>query len=485
MNNDFITLLVNPPIPFLISNKEYKLPPALLYLAGYLRRAGENVEVLDLNIYKPWESNPERPEEECYNILLKKIIEIKPSLIGFGCLFSGNFSAVLKLSEVVKEQFPTLRIVIGGMHPTIYASEILTYCPSIDYIVLGEGETQLLSVVKCFKNGGFDISKIRNGFAFRVEGKVIVQPHTEYIDNLDDIPFPAYDIVNFEPYKSDLSCWHNPKGLHFNMTVPLITSRSCPYKCNFCSMFLVMGTKFRSRSAQNVVDEIELLYNKYHMKHFNIMDDNFTLNKKRTMEICNEICRRNINIEFETLNGVMLYKLDKDIIDAMVSTGWVRGALSIESGSDYIRNEIMGKRLSREKIYKTVELCRSHPSLYLKACFIIGMPEDTQETLMDTYKMTKELDVHEVLVANIIPFPGTSVFYQCLRDNLFIKLDLKNLWKDSSLYCHPANKRFFIKPYNLEMEGLQHFREKFDRLADLKRNKTLLRSALLTEIQNV
>lgn len=473
MNNEnFVTLLVNPPIPFDIPNKEYKLPPAMLYLAGYLKKANERVEVLDLNTYKPWLSNPEKPEEACYSILFEKISRIKPSLIGFGCLYSGNFPGVLKLSNFVKEKFRNIKIVIGGMHPTIFAQEILTNCLAIDFIVIGEGEQQLLSLVKCLKNEEPNAFQTDDGFAFRADGKVIVCPKKAHVENLDNIPFPAYELVNFDDYRADLSNWHNPKQLKFDITVPLITSRSCPYRCNFCSMFLVMGPRFRPRSAKNVVDEIELLYTQYGINHFNIMDDNFTLDKARVLEICEQIRQRNINIQFETLNGVMLHKLDKDIIEAMVAAGWVRGALSIESGSDYIRNKVMGKNLQKEKIYEVVELAKKHPSLYLKGCYIIGLPEDTHETLMETYKMIEELDIKEALVANIIPYSGTRLFNQCLRDNLFIDdLNLENLWRDSSLYCHPSNKRFFIKPYNLTLTDLQYYREKFDALSESKKRK--------------
>lgn len=478
MHKYFATLLVNPPIPFVITNKEYKLPPSLLYLAAYLRKADENVDILDLNIYKPWESNPENPEEECYTVLLGKIREIKPSLVGFGCLFSGNFPGVLKLSEVVKEEFPDIRIVIGGIHPTVFAGEILANCQFIDYVVIGEGERQLLALVRCLRNGEFDIAKVGSGFACRRDGRVIVQPQREYIENMDEIPFPAYELVDFEQYKSDLSHWHNPKGLRFDMTVPLITSRSCPYRCNFCSMFLVMGSRFRARSSQNVVDEIELLYDQYGIRHFNIMDDNFTFSKERTIEICEQIIKRNMSIEFETLNGLMLHKLDKDIIDAMVSAGWIRGALSIESGSDYIRNEVMGKLLPKEKIYEVIELIKRHPSVYLKDCYILGMPEDTYETLMDTYELIRELKIDETLVANAVPFPGTKLFEQCVRDNLLIDFDLPNIWRDTSLYCHPTNERFFIRPYNLELETLQYFREEFNKLSNLKKRRKTTKSKL-------
>jgi radical SAM superfamily enzyme YgiQ (UPF0313 family) len=236
-------------------------------------------------------------------------------------------------------------------------------------------------------------------------------------------------------------------------------------------MFLVMGPKFRPRSAGNVVDEIELLYDRYGINHLNIMDDNFTFDKQRVLDICFEIQRRRLDIQFETLNGVMLHKMDKEVIDAMASAGWVRGALSIESGSDFIRNDVMGKHLPKEKIYEVVRLIREHPSIRLKGCFVIGMPEDTLQTLEDTYTMIEEIDIDEALVANLVPYPGTRVYDQCLKDDLFIDLDIKTLWKFDALYPHPGNKRFFVKPYSLSLEDLIHFRKRIDELCDRKMKK--------------
>src|SRR5208283_688185 len=150
------------------------------------------------------------------------------------------------------------------------------------------------------------------------------------------------------------------------------------------------------------------------------MDDNLTLNKKRIIEICDLICRRGLLLQFETLNGLMTSTLDEEVVNALVSAGWIRGAIAIESGSDYIRNKVMKKRLQRDKIYNAVELISRHPHVYLKSYFIAGMPEDTNETLQETYDMINELTIREAYVTNVVPFPGTALFDQCVRDDLFI-----------------------------------------------------------------
>ncbi len=235
-------------------------------------------------------------------------------------------------------------------------------------------------------------------------------------------------------------------------------------------MYLVGGSRFRHRTAENVVAEMELLYEKYQVRHFSFMDDNLTFSKKRTIEICDQILKRNLNVQFETLNGLYVRSLDQDVIDALVSAGWVRGALAIESGSDYIRNIIIKKNISKEKVYEIVGLIKKYPQVYVKAYFIIGMPEDTNETLMETYNMINDLNIDEPTVTNVVPFPGTKLFDQCVRDRLFIDdVDLSTLWKDNSFYL-TNNQRFFLKPYKIELEELKSYRTKLDQLLTDKQN---------------
>lgn len=462
-------LLVYSPIPRNFYNREYYLPSGLLYLGAALQKNNEEVKLLDLRTFQKKELDP--PEGFYESKLIETISDFKPGLIGFGGLISGNFLDILKLSKAAKKEFPEIPTIMGGVHASMYPREILENCSSLDWLILGEGEESMVQLVNMIKNNCFEFEKI-DGFAFRTERGVIINLKRNYIKNLDDIPFPAYNLINLEDYYEDTSEWHNPKNLPINTEVPIISSRSCPNDCNFCMSSKLAGRGWRARSPENVVNEIEYIYREYNHRHFSFMDDNFTLSKPRVIEIFNQIKKRGLNIQFETHNGVSVNTLDEEIIDAMASAGLTRIALPIESGSDYIRNEIMKKNLCRKKILDVIRFLKERDQIYIRAFFIIGMPEETHATLMDTYNMIKEIDVDKVHLTNIIPFPGTRVFKQAVRDNLLVDLSLKDLCTSDELF--QANyDRFFIKPYNLELSDLHEFRKKCDSLitkqkADLK-----------------
>ena len=458
---DFSTLLVNCPTPPDMPNKEFILPSSLLYLAGYLQAAGEAVEVLDCNTLRPWETDPEHPENACLEPLLERVAVSKPGLIGISCLFSGQFPTVLKFAAAIKRHHPDLRIVIGGMHPTIFPTEILTHCADIDYVVIGEGESQLLALVRHLKSGGSAFGELPEGLAFRESGQVVVRPKTSFFTDLDALPPPAYNLFDFAAYEHDTHHWHNPRNLPIGVSAPIISSRSCPNRCPFCSMFMVMGPRFRARSAKHVVEEMRLLYETRGVRHFTFMDDNLTYSRRRILEICENIRQANMDIQFETPNGLMVRTLDAEVLDAMAESGWVRGAIAIESGSDYIRNTIMGKKLPSDMIFKAIECIRKHPQVYIKAYFLMGMPEDTRETLEESVGMINQLDVDEVYVTNVIPFPGTELYKQCHRDGLLLDIDPQTLWKENVFY-YTDNKRFFIKPYATSLDILAEYRKIFD-----------------------
>ena len=190
---------------------------------------------------------------------MRKRLDGKPPLmVGIGCLFSGQFKPVREIAGFIKTHYANLPIVIGGMHPTVFAHQILSNCPEIDYVVIGEGEPQVVGLAHRLEAGLKPPAL--DGLAWRQDGKVVLQPKIQYLKNLDCLPLPAYHLIDFRSYHHDTSHWHNPRNLDFKLTIPLLSSRSCPNRCNFCSMYQVMGKHFRARSPESVVDEIELLY---------------------------------------------------------------------------------------------------------------------------------------------------------------------------------------------------------------------------------
>ena len=199
-------LLVNPPIPNFWYNDEYYLPSSMLYLAASLRQHGHSPQILDMKTLKKEKTLGQTYAYE--ESLCSTIRAFEPDMIGFGCLFSGNFPDVLRFATVCKEQFPQLPIVAGGIHFTIHAEKIMEQCPVFDLIVLGEGERSLPQLVAAL-TAGKSVAAI-DGVAWRDSGTVKINSKASYIENPDEIPFPAYDLIKMQDYFVDTSAWHNP-----------------------------------------------------------------------------------------------------------------------------------------------------------------------------------------------------------------------------------------------------------------------------------
>lgn len=471
-------LYINPPVYNRLGSPD--MPMSLLYLSAVSRQYCDT-KILDLI----------HTEGNYRDNLEKTINEYKPDLVGITCIFSGCVESALEVARLIKNMRPETLLMMGGTHPTIFAEKILKNCFDVDIIFIGEGEASIRRVLQALDSSNPDFSDI-GGIAYRErnsrpvltaysrdgeylswisECSIHYNPNTEFIQNLDELPMPAYDLFRFEDYTIDTSNWYNPNGIDFSngLVSAIITSRSCPQRCSFCSNRLVMGTKFRARSPQSVLDEIELLYDRYHVRYFDIEDDNFTLDKRRAIEICNGIVARKMKIAFEMRNGLSVKTLDEEVISAMVEAGLIRATLAIESGSDYIRNEVVGKHLGREKIYEVSNIFSKYEKVHLNAFFIMGFPEETEETLLDSIKMIKELQLDNVIMFALLPLPGTRVFDQCIRDNLFIeKYDEDTFWKNGNLFPQMRNAKFFVKPYRLSLEQLYRYHGIFN---DLKREK--------------
>lgn len=463
-------LLINPQNSDQIRSPGYFLIPlSLLYLAGTSRLVSDT-RILDLNVLKKKHLESHAGGDFPYlEAVEQEVARLKPDFVGITCLFSEQFGMVLNIADSVKKVHPTAITVLGGMHPTIFYKDILENCPNVDAMVIGEGEKTLEKVLT------YDFEKwdTIEGFAFKDrEKQVRVNENIPFIQDLDALAPPAYDLFNFEDYRLDSSGWYNPKKFDIGTSAPVLTSRSCPYKCSFCGMNLVMGTSFRSRSAEVVFKEMEYLYHEHNVRYFNIMDDNFTLDKKRIKKICQYIIDAKIDISFDMPNGIMTTTLDDDVIDALAEAGFAYCFLAIESGSDYIRNKVMHKQLSLETIYRVVKSFRRHPQIHLAAFFLMGMPEETRETLDETYKLIEELDLDSFKMSVATPFPGTKLFDQCMRDKLFLTDDerLNSLWRDTNWYQRILNvdPPYFFKPYKMEIDELEEYAEKFEALRHLK-----------------
>ena len=458
-------MLIHPAPNWSAVNERASLgmPLSLLYLSGAIREFCNDIIVFDAYL----KGNDD--------VKLNQIInEKKPFIVGINCLFSGNFPETSRLAAKIKQQFPDVKIVLGGIHPTMYYREIMAYCPYVDAICLGEADYSFPLLVQYYREATLkeiDLPEDMHGVVIRSNNGVIVKERHDYIMNLDKLPMPGYEYFDFDRYRVNVSTIFNPRKIKISeVLMPLLTSRSCPNQCYFCAMRLVMGDRFRMRSAQKVFDEMKHLYDTYGVNYFNIADDNFSFDRKRTLDLCNLITKSRMNIYMSFWAGLMIKTLDQEIVDAMCESGGIRFNLAIESGSDFIRNKIIRKKCSKEKIIDVVNAVKKN-NVLANAFFMIGFPEETEESLEDTISLINELDMLDsIVLSKVNPLPGTKLFEQCMRDNLFIEdIDESLFWKGEhtlakSMLDGGGLGRFLIRPYHLSIKKLEDYNEKIVKL---------------------
>ena len=460
-------LFINPPTSrnqFIGSDNYF--PLGLLSIASILKKHKIESKIIDINnIFYNKNLNHEILNLYIENQLIPFITEYNPDIIGIGCIFCGAFKNLLTISQKIKKKFSEIPIVTGGIHPTQFPSEILKKYEFIDYIILGEGEHTFLELTNSLMQKDNKYEDI-DGIAFRKNNNIIVNPKTKFIKNLHDLPNINYNIIDVTDYKMDTSSWYSPKNIPVKQPFPVITSRSCPNHCSFCNMRSVHGPKIRYRPPNDVLHEIEYLYDTYNIRYFQFIDDNLTFNRQRIIDICNGIIAKNLTIQFDTPSGVAISTLDKDVIDLMVEAGMVRISIAIESGSEYIRNNIMHKHLKTEKIFEVVDACIEHHHLFINAFFIIGMPQETMQTLEETYNLITKLYLDKYAISYATPFPGTELFNYCQKNKL-LPFSFEEYIDVDDLQGRSDRPHF--KPHNITIDELIEFKQKCENYMQLKR----------------
>jgi magnesium-protoporphyrin IX monomethyl ester (oxidative) cyclase len=209
---------------------------------------------------------------------------------------------------------------------------------------------------------------------------------------------------------------------------PILTSRGCPAKCCFCASANVWGKRYRLRSPEMVMKEIKLLKKEYNIEEFQIQDDNFTLNKKRIIQICKDL--KYMDLHWSMPNGVALWALDEEMIEAMSEAGCHFIIAAIESGNERVLKEVIKKPL---KLDRVIDLCKciKKNRIFLSGFFIVGFPDETLDEIRDTFKFALKCNLDIAGFSYATPLPSTQLWEQAERENLFTnKFDFTNLTYD-------------------------------------------------------
>jgi magnesium-protoporphyrin IX monomethyl ester (oxidative) cyclase len=356
----------------------------------------------------------------------------RPDLVAISCLFSGQIVDILNICRQVKQVSPDIFTLLGGTHPTFMAREIMQNHREVDFILLGESDASFPLLIRAL-NGEGDLSRI-DGIAFRGNGNEVVNPKTHYIENLDEIPFPALDLLPMETYYrihkpiSSIVLGSLPESRRF---APMITSRGCPFRCRFCSSTRYWGYRYRYRSAANILEEIEERVERYGIGEIQFLDDNLTVNRARALELFRGMIDRKLPIRWCMPNGVQVSTLDDELLELMRRSGCYEMNLAIESGCQDVLDRIIQKPLKLSSVDGVVRKAKSI-GIRLNAFFMIGLPGETPAQIRKTLEYARRSDVDFPILFKTNPLVGSEVHRICvekgyisrnyeLQDNDFFK----------------------------------------------------------------
>jgi len=373
-------LLLSTPHPL----EESPVPPlSLSYLASVLAREGIEVKILDFLVTQ---YHPRK--------LRRELEEYRPQLVGATCV-TLNYLLARRMLKLCKAFDPHIFTVIGGPHVTFALEETLLRSPWIDAVVIGEGERTLVELVRTLEEdkGIHQVS----GIAFADGDMVVKTPPQAHIENLDQLPLPARELLPMARYRA------------LGTACTVITSRGCPFSCIFCSGRRMFGPKVRFRSPGLVVDEIEKLQRDFGLTKINIVDDTFTLNHHHARAVCEEMLRRNLKIKWSVFARVD--RISEDLAQLMNRAGCEWILFGVESADEGILKTIR-KGITPDEVRRGVKIA-AEAGINVFNSFILGLPGESRDTALKSLAFGDEL-YHKYGAKYgfhiLSPLPGTEVY---------------------------------------------------------------------------
>ncbi len=338
------------------------------------------------------------------NDVIKKARQFGADLIGVSLMSFKHDTAYKLVNDIKKAGFT---VVIGGPHISTLRAKVLEECEA-DLAIKMEGEYALLELCK-----GKKPKQIKN-LIYKENGKIIENEDRGPIINLDGIPFPTYEKFELEKYRS--------------RSIPIVSSRGCPYKCIYCPIKVTMGRMFRFRSPKNIFKEVKYWEGRSYT-YFQINDDNFTMIKERVSKFCDMIIKSGMKVLFAADNGVRADRVDYDILKKMRKAGFKYISFGVEAGTDRVL-KVIKKGENLESIDKAIKISVDL-GFEVTLFFLLGSPTETEEDIKESIKLTLKYKIKDVRFYNIIPFPQTEL-YDWIKENDYFLKDPKTYLNDSS-----------------------------------------------------
>jgi len=378
-----------------------RIPPlGLAYIAAVLEKEGFEVEILDNYMLN-------KPIEDV-KLQVKKL---NPEIVGIGCS-SNTYQRCVETAKAVKQVLPSCKVVVGGPHPSFMPESMLQH-PEIDYVVMGEGERAMLELAINIRKRASDSAFASiPGIAYNHEGKTVKNAQS-FIKDLDQLPFPARHLLPMHLYFRAIDY------LDVEPVTTMTVLRGCPYNCNWCNVKGLWGATCRAFGPARVVTEIDHLVKNYGIKGIYFMGDNFTINKKRTMQLCELIKESKLDIEWACDTGVD--QISRDLLKAMRGAGCRTIWFGVESGSPAVLKKI-NRGITTQQVEQTIRLCKEE-GVKTAVSFMLGIPGETVKDMKATYEFAKKIDPDWCHFNIFIAYPGCYLYEEILRDGLYDRLE--------------------------------------------------------------
>ena len=437
MHNILKVTLVNPPYPEHAHSHPPFIPLGIAYLGAIAEQAGHEVSVIDC-----------QAERLTVDGFKTRVSQLNADVIGVTST-TLLYNQAKRILTAAKEAHPSATTMIGGSHVTFWDENALNECPAIDVIVRREGETTFNELLS-HKQNNQSFEGILGTTIRGPKGKIIRHEDRPFLQNLDSLPSPAYHLLPVEAFR------------RMGKTIfPLVTSRGCVQWCDFCSTVRMFGRGYRVRNPHRVVDEMEMLHNKYGESQFTFYDDAFTINRNHTIAMCQDILDRKLKVEWDCETRVDA--VDKELLEIMHKAGCITVWFGVESGSTKIL-EKMHKKINREQVKEAFKIAQKAGMMTI-ASAVIGFPGETEETAWETINFINSLNPDDIGCYIATPYPGTPMYEEVVKNGWLRVTDFNKYDTATPTFETPelsmerlreikykAHQKFYLRPsYVLKM----------------------------------
>lgn len=401
------------------SSLQRMLPPlGILSIASVLEQAGFEVHVVDLH------AEQLTPDE--FREILRKL---RPRFVGITVL-SAHFVPANHVASICKEEIPDVKVYAGGVHAESCPEQMLRN-PCIDAVGRGDGETVMLDLVREVPYP--DVA----GLSYRDNGRVVHNALAPEAADLDDYPFPAYHLIDFDNY-------FPPSGSYRDLpAINVLMTRGCPGRCTFCNS---ANTRLRSRSVEKMVELIKMLRYEHGIRQLYFYDDTFTANPKTVREFCLAMIRDQVDVKWICYVRGDMFR--DELAALMAKSGCHQVLMGIESGSAKLMKDA-GKPIKKERYLEAVRTAHRH-GIEVRGSFIIGHREETQETLQETVDFAKEMELDLFQLSIMTPYPGTQLYQEAKQKGWLLHED----------YARYGQNEVIMKPAHLTPQEILEFEKR-------------------------